>query len=276
MSAIDSLRQPEHIGKNRCIPCTAVNIALAFILSSTVLVYSDFLTAALVFTLSLVTIYLRGYLVPGTPTLTKRYLPDRVLRWFDKTAVSDSSPPTGIDVEKLLGTADAIEPCPQESDLCLTDEFRHSWRERIASLREHPPGETGLDRALHIRSESEMRVESDGQPDESFVAVGLKGPNQWPSQAAVIADVAAADELDHRFSQWDDLQPAQIAHILRSLRVFLTRCPVCGGDVADSKQAVESCCRSYDVLALNCQNCGARLFETEWERATGAETAPIP
>lgn len=38
--------------------------------------------ATLVAALGLV--YLRGYLVPGTPTLTRRYLPDRVLAAFGK------------------------------------------------------------------------------------------------------------------------------------------------------------------------------------------------
>jgi hypothetical protein len=34
---------------------------------------------------SLALVYLRGYLVPGTPAFTKRYFPDWLLAWFDKT-----------------------------------------------------------------------------------------------------------------------------------------------------------------------------------------------
>jgi len=37
-----------------------------------------------VFIASVILIHLRGYLVPGTPTLTKRYLPDDVLQLFGK------------------------------------------------------------------------------------------------------------------------------------------------------------------------------------------------
>ena len=37
-------------------------------------------------------IYLRGYLVPGTPTLTRRYLPESVLAAFGKRSVEEDVP----------------------------------------------------------------------------------------------------------------------------------------------------------------------------------------
>ncbi|WP_247731099.1 hypothetical protein [Halovivax limisalsi] len=79
-SAVDRLRDPAHTGANRCLPCTAVNIGLAAVAALAVATVSVPL-ALLGFALAIATIALRGYLVPGTPQLTARYLPDRVLAW---------------------------------------------------------------------------------------------------------------------------------------------------------------------------------------------------
>ncbi|GAB7017374.1 hypothetical protein [Halostagnicola bangensis] len=82
-SILEALRQPEYTGENRCEPCTVLNLAIGAVLS--VLVARKSKIAGL-FTavVSIAAIYLRGYLVPGTPTLTKRYLPQTVLEWFGK------------------------------------------------------------------------------------------------------------------------------------------------------------------------------------------------
>jgi len=48
---------------------------------------------------------------------------------------------------------------------------------------------------------------------------------QWPLRAATIADVAAAAELSDRSSTWEEFEPAEIARVLMSLRVFVEQCP---------------------------------------------------
>ncbi|TKX73588.1 hypothetical protein EXE46_13545 [Halorubrum sp. GN11_10-6_MGM] len=79
----DRIREPEYTGENRCVPCTVLNGVLAVALTAAAAVFGP-VAAAVVLTASLGSIYYRGYLVPGTPELTKRYLPDRVLRVFGK------------------------------------------------------------------------------------------------------------------------------------------------------------------------------------------------
>jgi hypothetical protein len=34
---------------------------------------------------------------------------------------------------------------------------------------------------------------------------------------------------------------------------------------------VKSCCRSYDVIAVRCEDCGARLLEADYDPATLAD-----
>ena len=79
----DRIREPEYTGANRCVPCTVLNGILALALTAAAAVFGP-VAAAVVLVASLGSIYYRGYLVPGTPELTKRYLPDRVLRLFGK------------------------------------------------------------------------------------------------------------------------------------------------------------------------------------------------
>ncbi|MEZ3164744.1 hypothetical protein ABNG03_12005 [Halorubrum sp. RMP-47] len=79
----DRIREPAYTGENRCLPCTVVNGVFAVALTAAAMVFGPVI-AAVVLVASMGSIYYRGYLVPGTPELTKRYLPDRVLRLFGK------------------------------------------------------------------------------------------------------------------------------------------------------------------------------------------------
>ncbi|QCS44208.1 hypothetical protein [Natrinema versiforme] len=96
---VDDLKQPEYTGENRCEPCTVLNLGIAAVVS-TAIARKSRVGGLLAAGISIALIYLRGYLVPGTPTLTKRYLPPEVLRWFGK----DPEP----DVASGLGSVDTV------------------------------------------------------------------------------------------------------------------------------------------------------------------------
>lgn len=277
MSLIDRLRQPEYTGENRCIPCTFVNIAIAAAGSALAAKLTSRRLGSTAFISSLGTIYLRGYLVPGTPTLTKRCFPDRVLRWFNKdtttTPMNDKT--IEIDPEQVLLNAGAVELCQEGTDLCLTTDFQEAWRERIQSVRTHDLGEQRLADALNVpTTDDQITVKQQGDAFVAYTDDAVLG--QWSSQAAVIADIAAATELNNRFSDWSDLVPAEIARVLMSLRIFIEQCPDCDGSVQVEQELVESCCRSYDVIASACQDCDARLFEMEWDEIEADDTQEQP
>ena len=107
LEIVDDLRQPEYTGENRCEPCTVLNLAIAVIAGS-IIARKTKPGAVLAVGISITLIYLRGYLVPGTPTLTKRYLPPEVLRWFGKEPALE--PIDGID---STAVADAATSTPQ-------------------------------------------------------------------------------------------------------------------------------------------------------------------
>ena len=126
---LDRIRQPEYTGENRCLPCTALNVAIAFLATALVAPLGPVAVAAVFFG-SMGSIYFRGYLIPGTPRLTKRYLPDPVLERFgkapagprdgwevadDPAVVETGDTGSGRDADAGDGTIDADETATDET-----------------------------------------------------------------------------------------------------------------------------------------------------------------
>ena len=271
LPTIRRLRQPEYTGDNRCLPCTAVNLVLAALASVALSVFLTPVVGVLVFAVSLAAIYLRGYLVPGTPELTKRYFPDWLLAWFDKepdrradlrTQQADLSIDLeeGVDPEDVLSSLDAVEPCAAENDLCLTDAFAEAWYGEISRLRD----EDARRRALTDLFEADsIRVKAtDGRVS---VFDGRTRLARWPSEGALLADLAADRVLDARAADWSDIEPQHRFSVLTGLRVFLEECPICGGRVELGENTVESCCRSWEVFTVSCTACDTGLLEFDPE-----------
>ncbi|MEF8782897.1 MAG: hypothetical protein V5A39_03645 [Haloarculaceae archaeon] len=265
-------RQPEYTGENRCLPCTVVNTAIAAVLAAAVGVAVVPMTSvavgatagASVFALCAAAIYLRGYLVPGTPELTKRYFPPWLLDRFGKgsAAASQERPASveEIDPETELMAADALEECPDRPDLCLTDGFRTDWYAAIDRVRETEAGREELLGLLDV-TEGEVEYEEYGAAFRARVDDTLVGT--WESRAAFLADLGAANALAGYHPDWDALGLRGQSQLLNGLRLFVDTCPACGGSPEFGTDTVESCCTSHEVAAVSCPDCGARLFESD-------------
>ncbi|WP_439026231.1 hypothetical protein [Haloarchaeobius sp. DT45] len=216
--------------------------------------------ALVVAVISVAMIYFRGYLVPGTPELTKRYFPDWLLRVFDKDA-KPRFDADEFDLEEMLRAAGAVVETADGSDVELTHEFAAAWSERMALVSSRDADVHELGDLLAVE-EDRLTVTEHGA--DSYIAwVDGEWLAQWESRAAFVADIAAAKELARRYDAWHDLPMAVRSELLGGLRLFVEECPVCGGSVAFGQEVVQSCCRSYDVIAASCQECGSRLFESE-------------
>ncbi len=274
-AVLDRVRRPEYTGENRCVPCTVVNLAIAVALAGGVVAGGGVaarpavgagLGAALLVA-SLAAIYLRGYLVPGTPRLTKRYFPDWLLARFDKAtddAVGAGEAGAGeeVDPEGTLLEAGVVEPCEEVDDLCLDRAFRTAWREAMAM--DADDRRSALATQLDVDADA-LRIDEHGS---AFVAFhGGRRVGQWESRAALVADLAAAETLPSWVAGWEELSVGARSQLLGGLRIFLEACPDCGGEVATGRETVESCCRSREVVAAGCDDCGARLLEVDYEAA---------
>jgi len=278
--ALDRFRRPEYTGENRCIPCTVTNGVLAVVGSAILGTASFFgglgptlaaILALLFLGLGAASIYLRGYLVPGTPRLTKRYFPEWLLARFDKVEDDSPQPPTEeIDVESALVEAGVLEPKPN-GDLGLTAAFDAALTEQIRTERE---SETERDALANIVGVDPSGLDFETVGDGAFVAFSAERRiGSWESRAAFLADAAAGRLLPDRVDQWDDIAPQVRGQLLAGLRLFLETCPACDGPVRFGQEVVESCCRTHDVVAVTCEDCASRLFEVQASQEMVDESA---
>ncbi len=130
-SFLDRIRRPEYTGENRCLPCTALNVAIAFLATALAAPLGP-VAVVVVFLASMGSIYFRGYLIPGTPTLTKRYLPDPILELFDK---GPSGPREGWEEADEPVVAETSETA-ESRDAADTDASRRATVDESADTDE--------------------------------------------------------------------------------------------------------------------------------------------
>jgi hypothetical protein len=242
----DRLRRPEYTGENRCLPCTVVNLCLAAVAAVVVSVGLGPVGGVVVLVGAVGAIYFRGYLVPGTPTLTVRYFPPWLLELFGKE----------VDLRETLGPVEgtAVRATPEGGR--LVGSFETAWDDRIERMREAGVTEEDVARLLGVPEASSV------PGDVAYVVDG--GLRQWLSESALLADAAAAAVLEAEGGpKWASLDPDSRVATLRDLRKYLTYCPRCDG-VLDNEETetVETCCtESERVLMATCADCDVRLIE---------------
>lgn len=287
---IEELQQPEYTGENRCEACTAANITIAGVLGVILSRKSKFVGVMAV-GISLSLIYLRGYLIPGTPTLTKQYMPAPILRLFGKepdadvrsglslddgSEFNDSSsdvtklPPEDskaerenlatLSPERYFLSIGVLEECDDEDDLCIQKAFESEWTEAMTSLNtgsfsaEDAAIAMGLDVADHEFTVRDNERGYQLKRDQQVIG-------QWPSRAALIADIGASRVLELWDTHWTEYEPNKKGELLNGLRLFLNTCPTTGGEIAINEETVESCCSSHEVVAAVCKETDEQIFE---------------
>lgn len=269
-STLDVLRQPEYTGTNRCLACTVVNCCLAVITAALFTLVSPVL-GGVSLALSLGTIYLRGYLVPGTPALTKRYFPPWLLRRFGK-GQTDSEGIAGGHKESRttdggssfdLKQAEFLSECPERDDICLDPEFRRAWRRVTSEIRENRPRQRErLANMLHADRDPSAISFEEGR--HRFTAMtDQEDIGEWRSRASFLADIAAASVLDARDAEWDTRGIQASGTNLARLRAFLESCPSCDAPVTLQNDKGDACCWSREMITLRCTGCEAPLLRVD-------------
>ncbi|WP_193309659.1 hypothetical protein [Halorubrum halophilum] len=279
----DRFRKPEYTGENRCLPCTVVNVGIAAVGATAVGVVAGPLLATAGFGAALGAIWLRGYLVPGTPELTKRYLPERVLRLFGKG--TEPAPLTDIDAESYLLSSGVLVETPDGADLSFAPWFASAWDDALDEMRfdavaptdgpvvsdDDPNADVASLASLTGVPEASLSLSWGG--GAAFAFADGQRIGHWESRSAFLSDVAANRALSETLDDWSALSLAARSDVLGAIRLFVEECPACDGLVALEERVVESCCSSYDVVAGRCTECDARLFEMQLPSPPAAEAA---
>jgi len=272
-------QNPDYTGENRCVPCTITNVAIAAVGSLALGLVAPLL-GAVAFLGSLLIIYVQGYLVPGTPTLTRRYFPEWLLALFDKV----ESTPASVDVTETLVSAGVLED--GADDLVLVPAFASAWEVRLDDIDAERANlsDDEIERldAVELAALTDLdadRLDIQGYGEAVVANLDSERIGRWESRAAFAADVAAARELDDWVPRWRTIPLAVRSELLGALRLFLEHCPACDAAVELDHEVVRSCCRDYDVIAVSCSGCGARLLEADFDVSVleaGAAADPDP
>jgi hypothetical protein len=285
----ERLRQPEYTGENRCLPCTVVNVVLAALFALGLSVVLTPAVGLAGFAVGLGLVYLRGYLVPGTPELTERYFPPWLLRLFGKDPIeaidtstrSGGSPRAGADREAATAApggearttagsderpdADAATGTGATSESATTGTVVAS-DDPLAAAGVVTVDGTGLTPAFREAWADRVATvdEAGVEPADVAAVYGASEAREtgdrsfvldgsksvrWGSRAALVADVAAAALLEERLDEWDDSDRDRRQSVLLGLRLRLDRCPGCGGDVTYSQERVDPCCQKPHLVA---------------------------
>lgn len=267
-TVLDRFRRPEYTGANRCVPCTVLNVVIAVVCSGVVAALLPPVGVALL-VVSLLSIYLRGYLIPGTPTLTKRYLPASIRDRFDDHETDDEEWETlekvanyrenAVDPETFLVDSGVVAFADEsDDDGRLTEEFAAVYERKLGVYRD-ATGERAALAALFEADPDAVAFE-----DRDYPAIDIdKRIRKWPSEAALLADLAFDAALRECTDGWTDVPVEQRGTIRKGLRAFVEDCPACGGDLTSSPETVESCCGLHQVIAVSCGDCGDRLQEID-------------
>lgn len=97
---------------------------------------------------------------------------------------------------------------------------------------------------------------------EVFVFKGESIVAHWYSEAAVLADIRAAEILDNRLSTWRNWDLQRRARALELIRAGLTECPDCGGRVVMKTDRIGMSC-TREVHAVICESCEEALLVTQ-------------
>ncbi len=161
-----------------------------------------------------------------------------------------------VDPEQYLLDAGTIKATDDETELALTDEFATELEQYIEDVVEDGVGETDLAKLFGVDLED---VETQDRPHPSYKIIHTV--RNWPTDEAVVFDVAVDRILRSRRDDWDEVPPRQRYRIAQSLRTFQDECLFCNGTVVYGDDPVESCCTEKRVLTLHCTDCDRRFME---------------
>lgn len=254
---VSQFKDPRYTGENRCIACTITNVSISLVITVALTVIQP-IFAAMFLVVSLLAIYFRGYLIPGTPSLTKRYFPPWLLSIFGKETESPSHPQNAnVQPEEAFQQAGILSEHPSQNlklDTTVADRYQSSIPS-LDSVQEE------VIRDILGEGDYDITVHASGR--SAILAFQGHILSQWPSVASLQADVASAEVIAEELPGWSQRSPRERAILVRGFRSLVEACPDCGETVKIREDEQESCCSTYEVVTVSCEECGADLLEFE-------------
>lgn len=148
---------------------------------------------------------------------------------------------------ELLNSANIV--ITVSDNLSLTEEFRKDWRRRIDHLATRDTTEY---LGLLLEADPDTLTIDDG--DGFVVTQSGATVGEWPSEAALAADVAAFITLQEWLPGWEDLTGQTRDELIGRLRIFLEQCPACEGTLETEPRKADP-----EIPHVVCADCGSAM-----------------
>lgn len=245
-------RNSAYTGRNRCWPCTWLNLGLTALVAGVLAAIGRPTVAVLAAVVGALAVGLRGYLIPRTPALTHE-LPESVLDGLGKTDPAASLPASdSLIASGVLDDDLAIDPAAAEYVTERAESLLADPETLKATIPEVYPNavKTSVRRSLggtenwFVRDADEMTV------------------RQWGARPIAAIDVAGAEYLSEVLPDW----VARSAHARRTmlalLRYRIPDCPSCGEVFTAPDGPNVTCCGGRSLVGeRQCENCGYALVD---------------
>jgi hypothetical protein len=257
------IRAPQYTGPNRCWPCTVLNVGIVLLGGAVLTTVAGVMAALPAVVVGLTAVWLRGYLVPGTPRLGRR-LPQPVRSWFGTHDPVAERP--AADALVAAGVLD--------TDLVLTPEANATIQARASSyVDDREALETAALTEFDATTVSVNRRLGGGERwfvlDDSERTVC-----QWGARPVAALDVAGAAYLDDRLPDWDGRGERERSTMLALLRYGTPNCPDCGAAFESTERDV-TCCGGRSLAgARRCAECDYALVDRNDLPAQTVEKTP--
>lgn len=274
------VRHPDYTGTDRCVPCTLLNLYVSAVVAITVALAWSRPVGVAAFGLMALLVYVRGYLVPGTPALTA--LPERILGLFrrsrgEKGDGEGKETPEESAGEKFRADAHGEKSFARElleadllerrgTELHLPRRVHEAWTKRIRRIDRRGSVTERLFRQYEADSD---RLQLDRLGERPVLLSHGRPVAVWPSRGALIADVALESILAERVD-WNRFDRRERNRHLETFRAFLKSCPVCGaslpppersgGDGTRDENGERSAART-ESITITCSECGDTILD---------------
>ena len=137
---------------------------------------------------------------------------------------------SAVDPAVVLIAAGVLHDRPRAADTVIDGDFARAWGTRAARHLHGDPADVpaSLASAVGLPGSS---LELVAIADQVTALHGTERLGTWESPVALCLDVAALELLPERVQEWDRLTVAARSEVVGALRLFVERCPDCGGAV---------------------------------------------
>ncbi|SMO57545.1 hypothetical protein [Halorubrum cibi] len=289
-----AIRRPAHTGENRCWPCTTVNVAIVAIAAAALTAVGSPAIGGTVALAGLALVWLRGYVVPGTPRFAPRLVApipgsEAVFHGVgtsggmeaaggpDAPGETDAAGgmggppdgeagslrPTAVDPAVLLDRLVSADVLAVDGDtVAPTAAYDERWGAEMDRLRDRDT-ESLAEIAREISPATTSRVIRE---DREWIALASEDATvmeeTWIDRPTAIAEIAGYRAAEP-FLDDDSVRLAAA----RTNRMFLDRCPDCETEL---ERGVDMpCCGGYSgpgeepAETLVCPACEVRLYTFE-------------